>query len=117
MAILKVEDFGTAQRLRGDQINQGGGALILDASKPGTFKHMLEKLIKGQKYAGQPYHKINWKGRIHGTDEETGKPVAVWEVKPLVLVVGDESMPLLDEMEKLVPGFIEKFGPVEQHVE
>lgn len=117
MTIKKVETFELAQQMRGEQINKRGGALILDASKEGDPKHLLEKLIDGEKYAGKSYDDTKWKGRVSGEDETTGEPVSVWLVKPLVLVVGDASMPMLDEMEKLVPGFVEKFGPVETHVE
>jgi hypothetical protein len=112
MPIIKVDTFEEAQQRRGEQIDAGGGCLLIDASLKAETVPLIEKLIDGEPFKGEPIGEIKWKGLVRGEDEDTGEPATLWIKRPLILVVGDKSLKVLDEIEKLVPGFIAKFGPV-----
>lgn len=74
------------------------GFLLVDADNDGEAKPLLEKLIH---HAALPDHPV---------------PVdsVPWKHDPQVVLIGSKAK-LLDEFEKLVPGFTKKFGPVETH--
>lgn len=74
------------------------GCLLIDDTQDGEPRHLLEKLIVG---VALP---------------EDGTPVPVdelpWKHDPQIVIVGDAKAKLLKTFEKLVPGFMERFGPV-----
>ena len=88
-----------AQMLRGAQITRGGGALILlrpgnEKGKEHALQHQIEKLLKG----------------IALPPDAKAENLS-WKPDPLVLVPL-ANIDLIDAVEALVPGFIEKCGPV-----
>jgi hypothetical protein len=87
MIIMNAATFAEAQMHRAAKINAGHGALILDADHPGELPHLIEKLIAGAKFRGEPVDKIAW------------KPGAT------VICVGAGGKALLAKIEKLLPGF------------
>jgi hypothetical protein len=102
-----------ANSLRNQHIGAGGaftpdrskswkphGSLLIDEDQDGEPRHLLEKLLHGDALP------------------EDGTPVPAdklnWKVEPTVVVVGKKQEKLLDEFEKLVPGFKAKVGPVKR---
>jgi hypothetical protein len=76
------------------------GALLIDEDQDGEPRHLLEKLIHGMALPGD------------------GTPVNAkeipWKADPQVVIVGKKQEKLLDEFEKLIPGFKAKVGPVKR---
>lgn len=76
------------------------GALLIDEDEKGEPRHLLEKLIHGMALPSD------------------GSPVDAkhipWKTDPQVVIVGKGNEKLLDEFEKLVPGFKAKVGPVKR---
>lgn len=70
------------------------GALLVDDTQAGEPRHLLEKLIIGDAL----------------TQPRPAKEIP-WKADPLVIVVGKKAA-ILDEFEKLAPGFVKMFGPV-----
>jgi hypothetical protein len=93
MAVITVATFEEAQELRSaHRLEQGFGALILDAEHPGEPKHLIEKLLFGSPV---------------DTLVGLGMPVEEWPWKldPLVVVVGEGGAAMLAEIEAVCPGF------------
>ncbi len=96
MTIFVVDTFDEAQHRRNVHMKEGGkGSLILDPDKGGEYPHLIEKLIVAEKFVGKHVADTPWKDRAE------------------VYCVGDGGVEMLDEIEKLVPGFKVLFGPVE----
>lgn len=70
-------------------------SLLIDENQNGDLKGLLEKIIRGdQLQFGQTVDEINWKAN------------------PQIIVVGEFGAARLEEIERLLPGFKAKFGPV-----
>lgn len=90
-----------ADKLRNEHIGAGiakdklHGVLLVHEDQEGEPHHQLEKIINGAPFIPEtPINKISWKA------------------DPLIILVG-KKLSMLKEFEKLVPGFTQKFGPVE----
>lgn len=81
-----------ANALRNSQIGQKKGCLLLDETTVGEINHLLEKII-----VGAPF--------------KEGMKDIPWKDDVMVITVNDKDS-MLDEIGKLVPGFIETHGPV-----
>jgi len=80
--------------LRNTQISSGKGALLVLAEQDGAPEHQLEKIIKGACLVpGTPANEIPWKE------------------DPAIIMVSEKADVLYD-FESLVPGFIDRFGPI-----
>jgi len=92
-----------ANNLRNNHINQGNGALLVDDSQTGEPRYLLEKLMLGESL-GEP-----------GMGPPVPRPASkiTWKADPLVIVVGDK-IAIMDEFEKLAPGFKKMLGPVKK---
>lgn len=87
MAIVRVETLEEAQAIRSGRINKKCGALILDPAHPGEPRYLLEKIITGVPFVGQPIDEVPWKP------------------DPTVILVGDGASEMLAAIEKIAPGF------------
>lgn len=76
------------------------GSLLIDDDTEGEPRHLLEKIIFGMALPAD------------GTPIPASK--VLWKVDPQVVVVGKKQEKLLDEFEKMVPGFKDKVGPVKR---
>lgn len=86
-----------ANALRNNQVSNKQGALLIDENNDGANNHLLEKII-----VGVPLPEVipaNW------ADTIPFKP------KSMIILVGDKQSKLQD-FEKILPGFCEKFGPI-----
>ena len=76
------------------------GSLLIDEEQGGEPRHLIEKLLHGDALPAD------------------GTPVDArslnWKAEPSVVIVGKKQEKLLDEFEKLVPGFKAKVGPVKR---
>ena len=96
---LKGEDAAArkefAQTLRSATISRGCGALILlPVGDDHPLQHQIEKIIKG--------HPL-----------KPGMKLADVKFKPgCVVIYDDETKPVLEAIEKVLPGFTEKNGPL-----
>jgi len=88
--------------MRNTQISNGKGALLVDDTQEGEARYLLEKLIDGDHL-----------GAISGDGPAIPRPAkdVNWKPEPAIIFVGDK-IKLLDEFEKIVPGFTKMFGPV-----
>lgn len=89
----------------GDPENPAGiiyGALLIDDTQDGEARYLLEKLVDGESFGPNP-----------GQEPTVPKPAkdVKWKKEPMVIFVGDK-IKLLDDFEKLAPGFTKMFGPV-----
>lgn len=82
-----------ARALRNNQISNKKGALLIDEDQLGELHIQLEKIIDGV-----PYNLKNWQS-------------LPWKADAMIITVGDKAK-VLDEFEKMMPGFKERFGPV-----
>lgn len=81
--------------IRNISINQGRGALMIDEDNDGELAPLIEKLIKESSLP----------------DIVTDIDVLPWKAVPNIVFVG-EKRSVLQQIEKRVPGFIDKFGPI-----
>lgn len=86
----------TAAALRNHALCHGKSALIIDGANLNlSTKNLLEVIIDGEELKfGQALTDIKWKK------------------EPQILVVGENGIRRLEEIEKALPGFRDKFGPV-----
>ena len=84
-----------ANAIRNDLINHKRGALLLDEQTEGEPIHLLEKLID----SADPF------------EAGTAASKTKWKKDGVVIAVG-KQIALIDELEKLAPGFKKQFGPV-----
>ena len=102
-----------ANSLRNNHIGNGGpftpdkgtdwrpnGVLLIDEDQEGEPRHLIEKLLHGEALPAD------------GTPVPASK--LDWKADPQVIIVGKKQEKLLDEFEKLVPGFAKKVGPVKR---
>jgi hypothetical protein len=121
-----------AAALRNNQISNGKGALLIDDFQEGELKHQLEKIIVGVPFpegSPPPPHrswleqtkKYRTKLKEDGTPEKDDQGQDVFEeysetllpFKPdSMVIVVDAKEAVLDEFEKMLPGFKKQFGPV-----
>ena len=86
-----------ANALRNNQISNKKGALLIDENNDGEPKILLEKLL-----VGAPFPEVvpnNW-----GAD-------LPWKNDPMIILIGDQEE-MLAIFEKMLPGFVDHFGPV-----
>jgi len=81
-----------ANAIRNSQIGQSKGCLLLDETTTGELNHLLEKIIIGVPFT-------------------EGMKDIPWKKEAMVVAVNDKAE-LLDEFEKMVPGFREQLGPI-----
>lgn len=81
-----------ATALRNSQVGQGKGCLLIDETTEGDLNHLLEKII-----VGIPF--------------EEGMTDIPWKKESMVIFVNDTDK-LIEEFEKMVPGFVEQLGPI-----
>lgn len=86
MKIVEMATFADAQLARGQKITAREGALIL-SDLGGEPQHLIEKIMDGQRFVGQPLNQIKWKKN------------------PVVYVVGAAGKKLLAQIEAMAPGF------------
>lgn len=93
-----------ANSMRNTQIGNGKGALLVDDTQDGEARYLLEKLV-----VGIPL------GEKSGEGPAVPRPAAdiPWKDDPVIIFVGDK-IALLDEFEKIAPGFTKMFGPVRE---
>lgn len=104
------------QMLRGQAVNSKRGTLFVDDSlkDDGATQHLIEKLIQD----GSPEE---LGGKIGRLSDVFGNPLKTsfdineinWKPAPVISFVGD-AIDRLKEIEAMVPGFTEKFGPVRE---
>lgn len=85
-----------------DGITTPFGALLVDDTQTGEPRYLLEKLMDGDF--------LSEKAGTGPAIPREAKDIK-WKIDPVVILVGDKIR-LLDEFEKLAPGFTEMFGPV-----
>ena len=84
-----------ANSLRNTAIGSGCGALLINDSKDGEAKHLLEKIIDGDVFVeGTPAEEVRWKN----------------DPKIILVNSGADRLP---ELDAICPGFSEKFGPAQ----
>ena len=108
-----------AKTLRDNMISNRRGCLLLDETTEGDPKHLIEKIIVGEQFPDNVANiskvepGFNDKGERDITKDVIlrGLDALPWKKDPLVIVVGDKGKALLAEIEKVCPGFVNKFGP------
>jgi hypothetical protein len=97
---LRNRHIGQTEPFAGQEDWKPHGSLLLDEDTEGEPRHLIEKLLHG------------------GALPADGAPVKAaslnWKAEPSVVIVGKKQEKLLDEFEKLVPGFKVKVGPVKR---
>lgn len=86
-----------ANALRNHQISNQSGALLIDESNDGNLRILVEKLI-----IAEPLPDVvpsNWADTIP------------FKKNPMIILVGNKDS-FLQDAESLLPGFIDKFGPI-----
>jgi hypothetical protein len=100
-----------AQTMRNTAISNGRGCLLLDETTEGEPSVLAEKIIVGEKLPVDVRNHL----KVELVDDKPvvsrGLDAIAWKKDPLVIVVGDKGKALLQEIEKVCPGFISKFGP------
>jgi hypothetical protein len=76
------------------------GMLLLDEGQNGEPRHLIEKLLHGV--------------ALPADGTSVSAKSLKWKQEPSVVIVGKANEKLLDEFEKLVPGFKDKVGPVKR---
>lgn len=106
----------TANSFRAQGVNLGRGTLLIDdhLKDDGATAILLEKIIAD----GDEDFLNGKRGRLtdtHGKPKKETFDIATinWKNDPVIIFVGD-AIERLADIEKMVPGFTKKFGPVRQ---
>jgi hypothetical protein len=103
------------EAIRSVQIGKGCGCLLLNEPDGDDHKveHQIEKLLVGEKLIKGERLLV---GESHRTDTwEAPKDLSKlkWKKDPMVLLYGHDEK-VLDQFEKLLPGFKKLLGPVSE---
>lgn len=103
-----------ANSLRSAAISAGKGALMIDDYDPHSDPakqahplHLAEKIV-----AGAPLHVRTPKGPALRPGLTVDN--IPWKSSPVIVVVGAHGEKKLEEIEAVLPGFVDRFGPVKK---
>jgi hypothetical protein len=103
------------QALRGSQIGQGNGCLLV--LKPDgdehKIEHQIEKLLAGEKLIRGEKLLVGESNRTDTWEAPKDLSKLRWKKNPMVLVYGHDEK-VLDQFEKVLPGFKKFVGPVSE---